>query len=653
MHKSQNTGGRSLWNKDDKAYQSGITVPLHLAYCGVAAALRHHAVVETSNLAVLCVELPDAIDTYVHAGQLFLRQILGHSGFIEPFVRAIKRTKNDKLTELEILRRAAQNGKSILLCANLDDVDEEVRLFADVVATIPKPTIRQITATFRRYGHVLTKSEEQMIASEAWARLLYAFPPGRPVKAGLRRLRETSDRALVSKEVCIATGPTLTDLSGMGPAKDWGLELARDIIDFKAGAILWDDVDTGALISGPPGTGKTLFAEALARTCGLPIVATSAAQWQATGYLNDLLKAMRECFREAQSRGTALLFIDEIDAIGSRAINDSQHGDYKRQVINALLEMLDGFERRSGVVVIGATNHPQNIDPALLRPGRLDRHFEIPFPDAIARQRIFEFHAGFPVPQNHEEIFARMTAGMSGAGLKQLVRDGRRAARRQNHKFGFEHVSEVAKALIDLPIQYMKVAAVHEAGHAIIGIELGLPFHGVSITDKILAEGMDSLGGTLFSFSAITLKTKSLILDQIAMYMGGIAAETLIFGEFTEGSAEHPLSDLGLATALATKLEGCFGMGGSLVIDTVHERDLHKLRANDGRLRAAVGAILDTEFNRAKNILGSRNNALRAVAELLLEKHQISAAEVGTLLSRHPADKDPVGGDVENKFSPV
>ncbi|WP_152009072.1 AAA family ATPase [Hoeflea sp. EC-HK425] len=637
MHKSQKTGGRSLWNKDDKAYQSNITVPLHLAYCGVAAALRHHAVVETSNLAVLCVELPDAIDTYVHAGQLFLRQILGQRGYIEPFVRAIKRIKNDKLTELEILRRAAQNGKSILLCANLDDVDEEVRLFADVVTTIPKPTTRQITATFRRYGHVLTKSDEEMIASEAWARLLYAFPPGRPVKAGLRRLRETSDRALVSKEACIATGPTLTDLSGMGPAKDWGLELARDIIDFKAGAILWDDVDTGALISGPPGTGKTLFAEALARSCGLPIVATSAAQWQATGYLNDLLKAMRECFREAQSKGTALLFIDELDAIGSRAINDSQHGDYKRQVINALLEILDGFERRTGVVVIGATNNPQNIDTALLRPGRLDRHFQIPLPDATERQRIFEFHAGFLIPRSHEEMFARTTAGMSGAGLKQLVRDGRRAARRRNQRFGFEHVSEAAKALIDLPIQYMKVAAVHEAGHAIIGIELGLPFQGVRITDKICAEGVDSLGGTLFNFSAMSLRTKSLILDQIAMYMGGIAAETLIFGEFTEGSGEHPLSDLGLATALATKLEGCFGMGGSLVIDIVHERDLHKLRANDYRLRAAVGAILDTEFDRAKEILDTRKDALLAIAEDLVKSHVMSVADVREALTRHSA----------------
>jgi ATP-dependent Zn protease len=331
-----------------------------------------------------------------------------------------------------------------------------------------------------------------MVASETWERLVYAFQPGRPVKTALRRLRETAGRTPEPREASIVSGPTLADLSGLGPAKDWGIELARDLTDLKAGIISWDEVDTGALLSGPPGTGKTLFAEALARTCGLPIVVTSAAQWQAAGYLNDHLKAMRECFRDAQSRDTALLFIDEIDAIGSRTINDSRNGDYKRQVINGLLELLDGFERRKGLVVIGATNHPENIDNAILRPGRLDRHFEIPLPDATTRQQIFEFHAGFAVPQDHEKSFARSTAGMSGAGLKQLVKDGRRTARRQNHTFGFEHVAEVAKGLIELPREYVEVAAVHEAGHAIVGIELGLPFQEINITDTVCANGVES-----------------------------------------------------------------------------------------------------------------------------------------------------------------
>jgi ATP-dependent Zn protease len=474
-----------------------------------------------------------------------------------------------------------------------------------------------------------------MIASETWTRLVYAFPPDRPVLAGLRRLRETADRATVQK-VERGTGPTIADLSGLGAAGEWGLELARDLSDFKAGLIAWDELDSGALISGPPGTGKTLFAEALARTCTLPIVVASAAQWQAAGYLNDLLKAMRESFREAKSKEPALLFIDELDAIGNRAIHDSQHADYQRQVINGLLELLDGFDRRSGVIVIGATNHPENIDPAILRPGRLDRHFGMLLPDANTRKQIFEFHAGIPVPEDHEDRFTHSTAGMSGAGLKQLVRDGKRAARRAETSFGFEQVLEVAKPLIDLPVEHMRVVAFHEAGHAIVGVELGMELSGIGIRDKALAEGFHTLGGALFKQCNFPMKTRSFYLDLIAMYLGGLAAETLEFGEFTESGGGEPSSDLRVATVLATKLEACFGMGGTLAVDTVHDNELGLLRTNDARVRAAVTEILDSQFTRAKEILDLRKDALRSIANTLLKIRSMSAAEVREVLRQHP-----------------
>lgn len=637
---------RSLWKVGNASEQSDITVPVHLAYCGIVSALRHHVKAKTSTLAVLEIAASDGVNSYLHAGRLFLRQHLDLRGYSEPFIRAINERKSDRPPERDIYRRAAEDGKGILLCSSLDDVDEELRLFADVVATIPKPTSHQITATFRRFGHVLTKSEKDMIASESWTRLVYAFQPDRPVLAGLRRLRETAERSPVPKNAPTVVGPTLGELSGLGPAGEWGLELARDLADFNAGLIGWDEVDTGALISGPPGTGKTLFAEALARTCALPIVVVSAAQWQAAGYLNDLLKAMRESFREAQSRGTALLFIDELDAIGSRAINDSQHGDYKRQVINGLLELLDGFERRTGVVVIGATNHPENIDPAILRPGRLDRHFIVPLPDPTTRKRIFEFHAGFPVHEDHEDRFTRSTAGMSGAGLKQLVRDGKRAARRSGAPFGFQHVLETASPLIDLPPEHMRVAAVHEAGHAIVGLELGMNLEAISITDKVLAEGTITLGGALFLRQTFPMKTRSFHLDLIAMYLGGLAAETLVFGEFTESGTGDPHSDLGLATALATKIEACLGMGTTLAVNFIHDHDLGHLRANDLRLSTAVSDILKEQLSRAGTILKLRSASLLEVADTLTRVRSMSAEQVRTLIRKFPGPKaDPLAVD--------
>lgn len=638
--------GLSLWTPDKTADLSDLTVPIHLAYCQVVAALRHHAGAGPPNLAIVAVQTPDAVDSFVSASRLYLRQVLDQNRYVEPFVRALKSTKRDRLTELEIQRRAAEAGKSILVCSSLDEVDEELRLFADVITVIPTMTSHQIKATFRRYGHVVTPADVEMMKTETWTRLVYAFQPNRPVKAALRRLRDTVERTPAPTAAPAPAGPTLAELSGLGAAKDWGIELARDLDDYKAGLIGWDDVDIGALISGPPGTGKTLFAEALARTCRIPMVVTSAAQWQACGYLNDMLKAMHESFSEARSKGTALLFIDEIDAVGSRAADRAYNADYTRQVINALLEQLDGFERRSGIVVVAATNHPESIDPAILRPGRLDKHFVIQLPNAVTRRQIFQFHAGFPVPEDQEDGFARSTQGMAGADLEQLVRDGRRTARRRGQPFDFGHVVAITIPLIDLPIEQMRRAAYHEAGHAIVGLELGMELEGITINDKVLATGVDDLGGAVFRTPMFPMKTRSYFLDQICMYLAGLGAESLIFGEFTETGGD-PRSDLARATAVATKVEGCYGMGTTLAIDLVEERNLARLRAGDFRLRKAVTKLLDAESIRAKTILDLRINALNAVTEALMASRVMSVAEVQNILRIHPARKDALGVETD------
>lgn len=578
----------------------------------------------------------DAIDSYVRAGKLYLRQVTDLQGSQAPFVREIEPpNKKGKAFDRTVYRLAAESGKGLLFCSSLDHVDEELELFVDLIATLPPPTSRQLQATFRRYGHVLSKSEERLLSGESWTRLTYAFPPDRCVTAGLRRLKQTSERPSAPILGRPPDGPSLEELSGLGEIKDWGLELANDLADFRDGLITWDEIDSGALISGAPGTGKTLSASAIARTCELPMVVASAAQWQAKGYLNDLLSAMRESFKEAHSFGTALLFIDEIDAIGSREVYDSQHADYRRQVINGLLELLDGHERRSGVIVVGATNHPGNLDPAILRPGRLGRHLTVPLPDAPTREQIFAYHAELTVPDADREHFARATAGMAGAGIKQLVRDAKRLARRTHRPLQFEDVTKAMKPLIALPAAQMRVAAVHEAGHAIVGLELGMVLKGITIADTVVDGNVNILGGALFEQPAFALRNKSFFLNHIAMYLGGLAAEALAYGEFTEAVADSHSSDLALATALATRVEGCFGMGRTLAIDIVHDRDLARLRANDLRLRIAVNKLLDEQFKRAKTILQPRLNALHKIAETLLHTKSMSAGAVSDALSEH------------------
>ncbi|WSG75919.1 ATP-binding protein [Rhizobium beringeri] len=172
--------------------------------------------------------------------------------------------------------------------------------------------------------------------------------------------------------------PSLDELEGYGEARDWGLALADDVRAWERAEIPWSEVDRGILISGPPGSGKTLFASALARTCGIEVVATSVSRWQSMGHLGDMLGAMRKSFQEAAAKKPCILFLDELDSIGDRATFKGDNAQYSSQVVNGLLELVDGFDRLEGVVVVGATNFPEKIDPALRRAGRLDRHIAFP-----------------------------------------------------------------------------------------------------------------------------------------------------------------------------------------------------------------------------------------------------------------------------------
>lgn len=645
---------RSLWKFDDPAVQLDVTVPVHLAYCGIAAALRRQVRIKTSSLAVLAVEASDGIDSYVHAARLFLRQQFAGQEYRDPFVRVINQRKNEKPSELEIFRRAAENGRGILLCDALDNVDEELRLFADVVASISKPTLHQINATFRRCGHILTRSEEDMIASETWTRLVYAFQPDRPVLVGLRRLRATPKKPPTQKSESVASGPALTDLYGLGEAGDWGLELARDLRDYRNGLITWSEVDAGLLLSGAPGTGKTLFAAALAKTCGLPIVTASAAQWQSAGHLNDFLKAMKSAFEEARSKTPCLLFIDEIDSFGSRGISDSQNSDYKRQVINGLLEMLDGFQRRSGVIVIGATNYPENLDPAITRAGRLDRHIVIPLPDEAARLEILKHYAGFAVPSSVQARFGRSTVGFSGADIKQMVRDARRVARRVNEALHIGHVLDAARPLVKVPSEHMRMAAIHETGHAIVGVTLGLQLEGISISDTVVTDGPDMLGGASFSGSPFTMRTRTHYLNRLTMLLAGIAAETVVFGEFTDGGAVDAHSDLARATALATEIEACLGFGDTFVVELVEERELSRLRSMNPTLRLAVQKLLKEAFDRATSLLQKNANSLQVISDMLLRHHQLAGSAVEHILRGSSGKSDdPLGYDTSDPQYPL
>lgn len=184
------------------------------------------------------------------------------------------------------------------------------------------------------------------------------------------------------------------DLDGYGAARDWALNLKADLALWREGQLGWAEMSTKLLLSGPPGTGKTTYARALCNTLQVPMLATSVAQWLEPGYLGDVLKCMSAAFDTARKHAPAILFVDEIDGIGGRSNSARSHADYWDSVVNRALELLDGVGRSEGVIVVGATNNPDRIDPALRRSGRLERHIVIPQPDSAALIGILAHHLG-------------------------------------------------------------------------------------------------------------------------------------------------------------------------------------------------------------------------------------------------------------------
>ena len=229
----------------------------------------------------------------------------------------------------------------------------------------------------------------------------------------------------------IPEGPLLRQLAGMPEARSWAEALVQDLALYKAGRLNWSDVDPGCVLYGPPGTGKTTLARAIAATAKVPLIATSYADWTRGGrYGVDIMIAMRATFARAREHAPCVVAIDELDSMPARSTLSSEH-PVTHAIVNALLEQVDGLNRRPGVVVIGTCNHHDRLDEALIRSGRLGRSILVPLPALDALPQILAFH----LAENAASVgdlpgIAVLCVGMSGADIEQLVRDARQRARR-------------------------------------------------------------------------------------------------------------------------------------------------------------------------------------------------------------------------------
>jgi cell division protease FtsH len=438
----------------------------------------------------------------------------------------------------------------------------------------------------------------------------------------------------------------LDRLPGLGAATVWGRQLAADLAGYRQGSLAWADIDRGVLLSGPPGCGKTAFARALAAEAGVPLIAASYSEWQASGeaHLECLLKAMRSSFAQARKAAPCILFIDEADSFPNRAAVRHAHADYVRSFVNALLAELDGAGAREGVVVVGACNDPAVIDPALLRSGRLDRHIRIPLPGAEARAAILRVHLCHDLAGADLATVIEMSAGRTGADIERWCREARRAARLARRQMLLADLEDAALegGRDERSPQQRWRHAVHEAGHAVMATLLRPgSVRSVSIRNS------GTVGGT----SEHALPAEDSVSDAtvgalVAEALAGRAAEETLLGSIGAGAGGGERSDLAKATwlcAIAAASLGLDDAGGLLWqgLPAVDEVPAFLLLRPD--LASRVRARLDAAYGEARALVAARRDAVLAVAKALTEVVTLPGERVTELVERWPGKEDATG----------
>ncbi len=572
-------------------------------------------------VAIIEVHSPEWVD-YI---QLFARTQFRPADFIirsEPLGSKVARSATQDIS----LRSAVESGQSVVVIVTDagTQVTHAIRASADYHVVIPAPTDAQLRATLRAvYGNARIQKIPAGIGLRAPpSSLIAAIRPAENAGRAVARLREL-DRRLRLQSSPLAgddAGPSLDDLSGYGPAKDWGLALASDLEAYRRGELHWSQMSTAALLHGEPGTGKTLFASALARTCQIPLVSTSLGQLFAStdGYLSSLIKGLDAVFQSARAQAPSLLFIDEIDAIPNRLNLEAKHREYWTSLITHLLKLID--DASHGVIIVGATNLKAHLDPALIRAGRLELHFEIKLPTTHELEGIFRFHLAGRLPEAHFAALAELALGATGADVAFRSRNAIADARRAERDLTFR---DVANQFLrgDVDTDELHRIATHEAGHAVVALALGRQVNHAST----VAIGTRN-GGVLMG-SIGTIGTRQRLEDHIVIALAGRAAEILTFGEGSSGC--H--ADLEVATTFASAIHGSLGLGNSIVQRATVADATRSLA--DPIFRELIETELRTLDSRAMQLLMDHRRALDAIAKALEHKRALTGDELRALFA--------------------
>lgn len=443
---------------------------------------------------------------------------------------------------------------------------------------------------------------------------------------------------------------TFEDVAGIDEVKEELVEIVDFLKHPKRYLELGAKIPRGVLLSGPPGTGKTLLAKAVAGEAGVPFFTISGSDFVEM-FVGVGASRVRDLFEQAKKNAPCIVFIDEIDAVGrQRGAGYGGGHDEREQTLNQLLVEMDGFNGNEGIIIMAATNRPDVLDPALLRPGRFDRQVVIDRPDLKGRLAIFKVHAkGKPLEEGIDlEVMAKKTPGFTGADIQNLMNESALlAARRRKKKVAQAELEDAVDRIMSggpekksriLSEEERRITAWHEAGHAIVGHMTPLmdPLHKITIIPRGRALGYAQFLPTEDRYNT----SRSELFDRMAMMMGGRSAEEITFGEITAGAQ----SDIERATEMARKMVTQWGMSeklGPIAFGQNQEevflgRDFARQRnySEDvaARIDDEVHSFVNEAHQQAVKILSDHKEALDRLAQILLEKETLDGKELEDVL---------------------
>lgn len=465
------------------------------------------------------------------------------------------------------------------------------------------------------------------------------------------------------------TGKTFDDVAGQDEAK----EALTEIVDFLHNPKKYEEIGAimpkGALLVGPPGTGKTLLARAVAGEAKVPFFSISGSEFVEM-FVGMGAAKVRDLFKQANEKAPCIVFIDEIDTIGKKRDTGMPGGnDEREQTLNQLLTEMDGFDGKKGVVILAATNRPDSLDKALLRPGRFDRRIPVELPDLKGREAILKVHSkGVHMAKDIDyNAIARATAGASGAELANIINEGAlRAVKMGRHQVLQEDLEESVEVVIAgyqrkgavISQKEKSIIAYHEIGHALVAAKQteSAPVHKITIIPRTSG----ALGYTMqVEEGEKVLMSKEEAFNKIATFTGGRAAEELIFGSFTTGAS----NDIEQATKIARAMVTRYGMSEDfdmMALETVTNQylggdaSLTCSSETSTKIDQEVLSIIKSAHKKAMNILKENEEKLHELSKFLLEKETITGEEFMEILNKdNNLDTNLLQNDTNSKSSDI